>query len=322
MDERANKKTIQVTNSRTGDRVDRWLTDVCPELSRSAIRRLIDSGDVLVDSKTVKANYRLNGTEEVSILIPEPEPPDLQAEDVDLDIRYEDEWLIVVNKPTGMTVHPAGSFRTGTLVNALLGHAELSSINGDLRPGIVHRLDKDTSGLLVVAKDDATHRHLSAQLEAREVKRTYVALCWGIPDEDEDTIETMIDRSRRDRTKMTVANAGRVAITHYRVAARYDFTAKLEVSLETGRTHQIRVHLDHIGHPVFGDPTYNGDEKRLKGISPLYRTEAAKLLRRIDRQMLHAGELAFTHPNTGEDVSLQADLPEDMASVIGELERN
>ena len=275
-------------SSRSGDRLDRWLTGSFPDLSRSAIRKLIDQKDVLVNGKSAKSSHRVTAGEEVVVHIPPLQPLDLLPEETPLDIRYEDDTLLVVNKPCGMVVHPSGPLRTGTLVNALLGYATLSSSADGLRPGIVHRLDKETSGLLLVAKDDATHRALSAQLEAREVHRQYVAVCWGHPADDEGTIDTFLDRSRRDRTKMTVSREGRRAVTHYRVVSRHDFLSVLEVSLETGRTHQIRVHLDHVGHPVFGDPTYNGGEKRLKGISPLFRSEAAGLLKSVSRQMLHA----------------------------------
>jgi len=252
--------------------------------------------------------------------VPEPEPLDLIAEDIPLDIVFEDEHLIVVSKAAGMIVHPSGPIRTGTLVNALLGHSELSSMNGELRPGIVHRLDRYTSGLLVVAKDDSTHRALSASLEAREVRRQYLALCWGHLEDDEGTITTMIGRHRRDRKKMAVTNDGRRAVTHYRVTSRYDFLSRVEVTLETGRTHQIRVHFDHVGHPMFGDSIYNGQEKRLKGISPLYRQDAAKLLRRATRQMLHAQRLAFDHPSTGEALEFESPPPRDFQLVLNELE--
>lgn len=320
MDERSQTKTFRVEASRAGDRIDRWLTDACPDLSRSAIRKLIDAGDVLVNDQMIKSSHRVAADEQVSIQIPEPTPVDLEPEDIPLSILHEDDHVIVVDKPAGMVVHPAGALRSGTLVNALLGHSRLSSVNDDLRPGIVHRLDKDTSGLLVVAKDDETHRALAGQLERREVSRQYAAVCWGHPSGDETTIETMIDRSRRDRTRMTVAKEGRRAVTHYEVVARYDFLSRLDVALETGRTHQIRVHLDHVGHPVFGDPAYNGGEKRLKGISPLYRNDAARLLKTVDRQMLHAKRLAFTHPATKQEMVFEAAFPEDMATLLAALE--
>jgi 23S rRNA pseudouridine1911/1915/1917 synthase len=319
MDETNEMMTFQVESSQSGERVDRWLTSACPDLSRSAIRKLIDSSDVLVDGRSVKSSHRISADEQVTVRIPDPEPLDLVAENIPLDIRYEDDRLIVVNKPLGMVVHPAGPLRSGTLVNALLGHASLSRVNGDLRPGIVHRLDKDTSGLLVVAKDDVTHRCLAAQLDAREISRQYLAVCWGHPAENESTIETMINRSRRDRTRMAVSKEGRRAVTHVKVDARYDFVSRLSVTLETGRTHQIRVHLDHVGHPVFGDPVYNGREKRLKGISPLYRADAAQLLKSVDRQMLHAEHLAFRHPND-EEMAFRCEPPEDMRLLLERLE--
>ena len=320
MEEITETKHLRVENGQSGDRLDRWLTGVCPDLSRSVARKLIDADDVQVDGRAVRPSHRVSEGERVSVRFSEPKSLDLVAEDVPLDIPFEDEWLLIVSKPIGMTVHPSGPIRTGTLVNALLGHSGLSSVNGDLRPGIVHRLDKDTSGLLVVAKDDVTHRALSAQLEERKIHRQYLAVCWGHPSENEGTIETMIDRSRRERTKMTVSRKGRKAVTHYCVGARYDFLSRLDVTLETGRTHQIRVHLDYIGHPVFGDPVYNGGAKRLKGISPLYRSEAARLLKPIDRQMLHAQRLVFDHPTTGEALEFEAAPPADMVSLIQSVE--
>ena len=315
-------KTFRVESSQEGDRLDRWLTQACPDLSRTAIKKLIDSEDVLVEGRSVRSSYRVSAGEEVSLSVPEPEALDIPAEDISLDICYEDESLLVVNKAAGMIVHPSGPRRTGTLVNALLGHAQLSSVNGELRPGIVHRLDKDTSGLLVVAKDDITHRALASQLEAREIQRQYLAVCWGHPAEDEATIGTMIDRHKRDRKKMAVSREGRKAVTHYRVVARHDFLSRLEVTLETGRTHQIRVHLDHIGHPIFGDEVYNGGEKRLKGISPLYRADAARLLKPIRRQMLPARKLTFKHPGTGKELTFESAPPGDMQRLLRLLEQD
>ena len=314
--------TIRVESSQSGERVDRVLAQVCPDLSRSAIRKLIDADEILVEGRSVRSSYRVSEGEQITLTIPEPDSLDLEAEDVPLDVCFEDEWLLVVNKPIGMVVHPSGALRSGTLVNALLGRDQkLSAVNGELRPGIVHRLDKDTSGLLVVAKDDVTHRKLATQLEVREIHRQYEAICWGHP-EEEGTIETRINRSRRDRSRMVVSREGRVAVTHYRTRVRYDFLSVLDVVLQTGRTHQIRVHLDHIGHAVFGDPVYNGDAKRLKGISPLYRSEAARMLKPIDRQMLHARKLVFVHPHSGVEVCIERDPPEDMQVVQDELEQS
>ena len=320
MEETIQTKILIVKSTQEGDRLDRWLTNAFPGFSRSSIKKLIDSEDVLVEGKSVRSSHRVSAGESVSICVPEPEPLDLVAEKIPIDIVFEDEYLIVVNKAAGMIVHPSGSLRTGTLVNALMGHSQLSSLNGELRPGIVHRLDRFTSGLLVVAKDDATHRSLSTSLEAREVRRQYLALCWGHPEEDEGTIETMIGRHRRDRTKMAVKKDGRRAVSHYRVTSRYDFLSRVEVILETGRTHQIRVHFDYIGHPLFGDVIYNGQEKRLKGISPLYRMDATRLLKRASRQMLHAQRLAFTHPSSEEKLVFESTPPKDFQFLLNELE--
>jgi 23S rRNA pseudouridine1911/1915/1917 synthase len=320
MDDTSQTTTLLVTGTQAGDRIDRWLTAACPDLSRSAIKKLIDSEDVLLEGKPVRSSHRVAEGESVTVTVPPPEPLDLVAEDLPLDIVFEDDHLIVVNKAAGMVVHPARSLRSGTLVNALLGHSRLSSVNGDLRPGIVHRLDKDTSGLLVVAKDDVAHRTLSTRLEAREVQRQYLALCWGHPNEDPPTIDTKIGRHRQDRTKMAVVPDGRGAVTHYSVTARYDFLSRVEVRLETGRTHQIRVHFDHIGHPIFGDMVYNGHAKRLKGISPLYRSEANVMLKTANRQMLHAQKLGFRHPISNAELSFEAPPPDDFESILIRLD--
>ena len=205
--------------------------------------------------------------------------------------------MLVLDKPVGMIVHPAGGVTSGTLVNALLSHCtHLSGINGVLRPGIVHRLDKDTSGLMVVAKSDEGHRGLAAQLEARAMERRYLALIWGGFEADEGRVEAPIGRHPKDRKRMAVSQNGRFAATHWKIRARYDFLSLLSLALETGRTHQIRVHLAHLNRPVFGDPLYGGREERLSGIAPLFRRRAAHLLAQTNRQMLHATQLTFVHP--------------------------
>jgi 23S rRNA pseudouridine1911/1915/1917 synthase len=256
----------------------------------------------------------------VVVTIPDPEPARMIAETIPLDILHEDRYLLVVDKPPGMVVHPGSGVRQGTLANALLAHCDdLSGIGGVVRPGIVHRLDKGTSGLIVVAKDDRTHLALSEALKAREVTRTYEAIVWGEPRET-GKIETLIGRSLRDRKKMAVLKrTGRTAITSFRVVERFAFAARLEVRLETGRTHQIRVHLAHVGHPVFGDPTYGGRRRKYGSLSSSTMEEARGLLELIGRQALHAARLSFVHPGTGKRMDFKAPVPQDMGRLISAL---
>lgn len=304
-------------------RLDAFLAQSGLALSRSHIQHLIEGGCVTVDGKSPRPSRKVQPGDRIAVLVPDPEPSPLLPQAIPLDILFEDDHLLVVNKPIGMAVHPAAGIRSGTLVNALLHHCErLSGINGVLRPGIVHRLDKDTSGLLVVAKDDAAHRGLTAQLQARTAERMYVAFVWGRFDEDAGRIEAPIGRHAGDRKRMAVTERGsRQAATRFRVEARYDFLSRLSVQLETGRTHQIRVHLAHAGHPVFGDPTYGGREKRLSGIAPASREEARRLLHLISRQALHARTLGFIHPITGEHLRFSSGLPEDMRRLEDMLNR-
>ncbi len=302
-------------------RLDAFLAQSDLALSRSRIQHLIEGGCITVDGKSSWSSYKVKPGDRIALLVPDPEPSPLLPQALPLDILFEDDHLLVVNKPVGMAAHPAAGIRSGTLVNALLHHCErLSGINGVLRPGIVHRLDKETSGLLVVAKDDAAHRGLTAQLQARTVERRYVAFVWGHFDEDAGRIEAPIGRHAGDRKRMAVtARGSRHAATRFRAEARYGFLSRLSVQLETGRTHQIRVHLAHAGHPVFGDPTYGGREKRLSGISPAFREEARRLLGLISRQALHARTLGFIHPITGESLRFSSELPEDMRRLETEL---
>ena len=304
-----------------GSRLDRMLADVCEPLSRSRIQALIASGEVLVTGKRVRSSYRVSAGERIVVFLPAPEPAGLDPEEIPLEIFFEDAHLLVVNKPAGMVVHPTGGMRSGTLVNGLLAHCDgLSGINGVLRPGIVHRLDRETSGLLMVGKDDVAHRGLAAQLEARTVIRRYIAMVWGQPESERGRIETAIGRCRKVRRRMAVVDTGgRTAATRYEVKAFHGFASTLDLRLETGRTHQIRVHLAHIGHPVFGDALYGGGAKRIRGISPLLRNAARTVLNLANRQMLHAGTLGFTHPVTGEALVFHADVPQDMRSVAEAL---
>lgn len=314
---------LKILTEHEGERLDRWLTDQRPEFSRSRIQKLIAEGAVCVNGRAMRASYRVVAGDVITFDIPAAEPVAINPEDIPLDIFFEDDHLLVVNKPAGMTVHPAGRMRSGTLVNALLAHCEfLSGINGELRPGIVHRLDKDTSGLMVVAKSDMGHRGLAAQLEKRTMGRRYKELVWGGFEDNEGRIEAPIGRHPKDRKRMAVCEDGRFAATHWEITARYDFLSVLSVKLETGRTHQIRVHMAHLNRPVFGDPVYGGREERLNGIAPLFRRFATQLLGQTNRQMLLAAELRFEHPVTGQTMQFETDPPDDMQRVLMLLEEN
>ena len=274
-------------------RVDKYLTTELKTMSRSKVQNLIADGYVIVNGETIKANYKLETGDKVEVFVPEPEAVDVEAEDIPLDIIYEDKDIVLVNKAQGMVVHPGAGNPNGTLVNALLFHIkDLSGINGEIRPGIVHRLDKDTSGILIVAKNDEAHVNLSEQLQNRTVKRKYWALVHGVLPHEHGTINAPIGRDPKDRQKFTVIKGGKEAISHFRVLERIQKFSLMEVSLETGRTHQIRVHLNYIDHPVAGDKIY-GPKKSLEG----------------NGQFLHARMLEFTHPRTGETMSFEAELP-------------
>lgn len=274
-------------------RVDKYLTNELETMSRSKVQNLIADGYVFVNGETIKANYKLEAGDKVEVFVPEPEAVDVEAEDIPLDIIYEDKDIVLVNKAQGMVVHPGAGNPNGTLVNALLFHIkDLSGINGEIRPGIVHRLDKDTSGILMVAKNDEAHVNLSEQLQNRTVKRKYWALVHGVLPHEHGTINAPIGRDPKDRQKFTVIKGGKEAISHFRVLERIQKFSLMEVSLETGRTHQIRVHLNYIDHPVAGDKVY-GPKKSLEG----------------NGQFLHARMLEFTHPRTGETMSFEAELP-------------
>ena len=305
-----------------GTRLDRFLMDATQEMSRTRLQQLIRDGDVTVNDKLAKqTSYRLRTGDRVCLTLPPPRPLDTAApENIPLDILHEDSYLIVLNKPAGMLVHPASGVNSGTLVNALLSHCtDLSGIGGVERPGIVHRLDKDTSGVLVVAKTDVVHRGLSAQFEAHSITRQYIAVVCGVPSEATGTIDTRIARSRRDRRRMTTAKTGgRHAVTHYEVLERYPQFAHVRLTLETGRLHQIRVHLQHIGHPVVGDAVYGGEQRALNDAETAALKQA---LARLKRQALHARHLGFTHPVTGEDVSFSTPIPKDIQQVVDALKQ-
>ena len=289
-------------------------------LSRTYIQKLIREGAITVNGKSSKPGYKLRAGDQISLTLPDPRPLEtIEPEPIPLDILHEDSALIVVNKPAGLTVHPAGDTQSGTLVNALLHHCEtLPGIGGVQRPGIVHRLDKDTSGVIVAAKTDYAHRHLSAQFEAHTTTRHYNAIVCGVPPNETGTINTHIIRSPRDRRKMTVTGTGgRHAVTHYHLLERYARFSLLKLTLETGRIHQIRVHLSYIGHPVAGDHVYGGGYARALHDAPSPGTKEA--LAALNRQALHAHTLGFVHPETEERLTFSAPMPDDMWWFVEEL---
>ncbi|MBP9694566.1 MAG: RluA family pseudouridine synthase [Alphaproteobacteria bacterium] len=310
-----------VLEEESGLRLDLFLSKRCEDLSRSRIQQLLKEGHVIKENSDLKltAKTAVRSGDQFSIHVPEAEDLDIIAENIPLEILYEDNDLIVINKPAGMVVHPAPGHSKGTLVNALLGHCaeSLSGIGGIKRPGIVHRLDKDTSGLIVIAKNDDAHHKLSAQFSKRDLSRVYYALVWGVPSPQIGQIETQMGRHKTDRMRMAVLKSGgKEAITDYEVVKNFKNQASLiECHLQTGRTHQIRVHMSHIGTPLVGDPTYNANRR------PLTVPIAAitKILNAFPRQALHAAELHFIHPSTKEDMSFESELPEDFRQLLDDL---
>jgi 23S rRNA pseudouridine1911/1915/1917 synthase len=309
---------ISIPQDAHGKRIDIILSQMDLGLSRSFVHKLILDKRILVDSRPVKPSHKLKGGEQIHIEIPPLEKPSLEPENIPLDIVYEDSDLLVVNKKAGMVVHPAAGNFSHTLVNALLFHCtDLSGINGVLRPGIVHRLDKNTSGLLVVAKNDFAHLGLAEQIKNRTLLREYTAIVWGHMPTEEGIIEAPIGRALKDRKKMAVTRVkGRESLTQYRILEKYTICDLLTIRLKTGRTHQIRVHLSYLNHPVLGDPEYGGRQKWLKGIYDQERLFAQKLLGTIDRQALHAKKLGFVHPRTEGYKEFDSDLPEDIENVL------
>lgn len=303
-----NVLSFTVASDTVSVRIDRYLTEQCPELSRSYIQKLLKDQKVKADHKTVKANYKVQPGQEIVVEIPDAEPLDIQPEDIPLDILYEDPYLLVVNKPKGMVVHPAAGHTGGTLVNAVMAHCgeNLSGINGVLRPGIVHRIDKDTTGALLVCKTDEVHRSLAEQLKEHSIKRRYRAIVRGNLKEDTGTIEGPIGRHPTDRKKMAINyKSGKDAVTHYKVLERFGQYTYVECRLETGRTHQIRVHMSSIGHPLLGDTVYGS------GKDPFH----------LEGQTLHAMILGFIHPITGEYMEFSAPLPEYFLKLLEKLRK-
>lgn len=313
--------SLDLTADISGVRLDRFLADEIEILSRSKIKRFIESCNVLVNGREVKPSYVLQGGEIIHIVIPEETPDFVGGEDIPLDIIHEDHDLIVLNKPAGMVVHPGAGNRSGTLVNALLYHFDgLSRVHGLERPGIVHRLDKNTSGVLVVAKTDRSHQFLARQFSRRQVDKMYLAVVWGVFEKEEGTVDAPLIRHPRNRRKFTCADRGRAAVTRYRRVKEYETLSVMELFPLTGRTHQLRVHMSWIGHPILGDTDYGGGRTRLKGHAASYRPFLLSLFSLIDRQTLHASRISFIHPGTREKVSFSAPLPKDIQTVLDRLE--
>lgn len=287
------------------ERLDVFLSEKLDK-TRSAVKKLVDDGEITVNGNKVKAGRTLKIGEEISVNIPDPVKLDLEAENIPLDIIYQDKDIAIINKPQGMTVHAGNGTHGSTLVNALLYHLDsLSGINGVIRPGIVHRIDKDTSGLLVVAKNDAAHLSLSEQIKNKTCHRIYLALLEGTVKQNDGVIDTFIGRSDKNRTMMAVKDSGRRAVTHFKVLKRYKEFTFAEFRLETGRTHQIRVHCKYIGHPIVGDPVYGYEKQKFK----------------LNGQLLHAWKLELTHPSTGERMSFEAPLPDYFQAVLQKLDK-
>ena len=296
--------TLTAAPDDKGTRIDRFISDSNVELTRSAVQGLIEKGMILVNGGSISKNYKLREGDSIEVEIPEPEPMDALPEDIPLEIVYEDNDLLVVNKPKGMVVHPAHGNHNGTLVNALLYHCgeSLSGINGVIRPGIVHRIDKNTSGLLIVAKNDASHLHLAEQIKEHSFTREYEAVASGYFKETVGTVDAPIGRHKTDRKKMCVTTENsRNAVTHYSVIKQYGGYAHVRLRLETGRTHQIRVHLAYIGHPVLGDDVYGKPYKGIEG------------------QCLHAKKIGFVHPVTGEYLEFDSPLPDYFTEILRKL---
>ena len=303
-----NKEILTVSEEGNGVRIDRYLSDCYPQWSRSYLQKLLKEENILVEGQKSKANYKLHAGEEISIVIPSLEDVEILPEDIPLDILYEDQWLLIVNKPKGMVVHPAAGHTSGTLVNAVMHHCQgsLSGINGKLRPGIVHRIDKDTTGALVICKDDTTHRALAEQLKEHSITRKYRAIVLGNLAED-GTVEGPIGLHPVDRKKMAINyKNGKPAVTHYHILENFQKYTYIECQLETGRTHQNRVHMTSIGHPLLGDSVYT----------------KAKWPYKLEGQVLHAMVLGFIHPATGKYLEVEAPLPDYFSQLLENFRKN
>jgi len=318
------KIRIVLPEGKKKERIDVYLANSVENASRSRIQKLIKANLVTVDNKVVKANYLLSPGEVIELTIPmTPRPEDTEPEDIPLDIIFEDEFIIIVNKPPGMVAHPSLGNYSGTLVNALLHHTQkLSKLNEPGRPGIVHRIDKDTSGLLLIAKDDWTHAQLARQFANHTIDREYWAVCWGIFHERKGEIIGNITRSNKDRKLFTVSKTeGKYAHTFYEVIEEYEFASLVKLKLKTGRTHQIRVHMSHIKHPIFGDPSYGGRKIVYGSEFSKMKSRVENLLQIMKRQALHAKTLGFVHPHTKQKIFFDSELPDDIKNLIEELKK-
>lgn len=296
---------LEITENQAGERIDRFLAD-SQDLTRSFLQKILKEGEVIVNGKSVKANYKLRKGDRIEFEIPEAVEPDIVAEDIPLSILYEDADVLVVDKPKGMVVHPAAGHYSRTLVNAVMYHCkgELSGINGVLRPGIVHRIDRDTTGSIIICKNDMAHNEIARQLKEHSINRRYRAIVTGVLKDEEGTIEGAIGRDKKDRKKMAITADGKPAVTHYRVLQRFKHYTYVECVLETGRTHQIRVHMASIGHPLLGDEVYGRRSDKYK----------------CEGQCLHAMTLGFHHPRTGEYIEVNAPLPSYFEHLLAVLE--
>ncbi|MBK7157678.1 MAG: RluA family pseudouridine synthase [Ignavibacteria bacterium] len=316
---------LTVPNVVVKQRIDKYIAQFIENASRTKVQKSINLGSVTVNGELVKSNYIVKPDDEIEIELETPDKKDVLAENIPLDIIFEDNFLMVINKPPGMVVHPAYKNYSGTLVNALMFYSAqkndtLSDLSGFERAGIVHRLDKDTSGLIVVAKDEVTHRKLSEQFFHHTIEREYNAIVWGKLKSKKGEISNRLGRDKRDRKKVAVLKnddeKGKLSITNYEVLEEYEFLSLLKLNLKTGRTHQIRVHMSHSGHPVFGDETYGGREPHSVNLTSNIKSQIKNLLELIPRQALHARVLGFIHPHTKESLRFDSELPDDMKQIL------
>jgi 23S rRNA pseudouridine1911/1915/1917 synthase len=307
---------VTVPAETNGARLDRALVQLFPDRSRSAMARLIEEGHVSVNGRpAVKTSLRVEEGQTIEVDFPPPEPATVESQDLPLTILYEDADIVVIDKPAGLVVHPAAGHRDQTLVNALLFHVrDLSGVGGEIRPGIVHRLDKETSGVMIIAKNDDAHRRLTEWWGTDRVRKEYLALVYGTPTKSSGVIDAPIGRDPRNRKRMAVVRSGRAAVTEYEVVERFRYVSLLRCRLRTGRTHQIRVHLKHLGHPIVGDAVYSGPQWRGVPDKKLQKT-----LSSLPRQALHASRITFPHPRTEKPMTIEAPLPQDLRSVIDAL---
>jgi len=310
---------LSITSENSGQRLDHFLAEQYLDFSRSYFNKLCKQKFVQVNGESVKSGYILKNDDTLTVTFHQ-EVSDLEPADIPIDILHEDDDILVVNKAAGMAVHSGKGTEGDTLVNALLHHTRsLSEMGKSDRPGIVHRLDKFTSGLLVVAKTDKAQRHLRNQFDTRTIHRIYWSLVWGNIAKEEGTVDTFIDRSRRDPTKFAVARTGKQAITHWKVLQKFVYATLLELKLDTGRTHQIRVHMNHLHHPIIGDGDYNGRDSQLKGLPPNLQKRGKHILKILLHQALHAKKLSFIHPGSGEMVHFESALPEPMKDAVDKI---